>query len=115
MAPYAVVAPLPSGAPLPKYRNNDMRVAGIVLTSLASATLLAGITVTAVDLAKPLSPYSDVSYKGMATVLVGLPLMAGSTVLAGIGIPLWKLGAAPPRAVPSVGVGPGSTTLRWTF
>jgi hypothetical protein len=92
---------LPVEVPSP-YRNNAMRIAGIVLTSLASAMVLAGSIVTGLDLHHG---------NGLATMAAGVPLFVTSTVPASIGIPLWVVGASPPKAAPSVGLG----SLRLTF
>ena len=110
--------PLPPayGLDTPRYRNNGMRIAGIVLTSVASAMLVAGLTAMAIDLSG--GPLSDPDFK-VLTVWVGAPLMLGSTVVAGVGIPLWVVGARPPEgappptSAPSVAIGPGGLSLRF--
>lgn len=84
-------------APSP-YRNNAMRIAGIVLTSLAGTLALAGVIATSIDLG---SPHGN----GMLMMALGVPLFASSTVPAGIGIPLWVVGGSPPKTSPWVGPG----------
>lgn len=106
--PDAMLATLPPDAPA--RRSKGMMVTGIVLTSVGSLALLGGIGVTALDA----SHGSDTS--GLLTVVVGVPMMVGSLLFAGAGIPLWVVGArAPAGPAPKVSVGAGSATLRWTF
>ncbi|APR78470.1 Hypothetical protein A7982_03817 [Minicystis rosea] len=104
--------PLPPAyaASAPRYRDNGMRIAGIVLTSVASAMLIAGLTVMALDLSG--GPLSDPDFN-VLTVWVGAPLMLGSTVVAGVGVPLWVVGARPPASAPSLMLHPGRLSLRF--
>lgn len=94
-------------------RSKSMMVAGIVLTSLASGTLIAGAITTAAFA-------SGGGYSFLGAWVVGVPIIGGSTIFAGIGIPLWVVGASTPAtrradAIPSVSLGLGSATLRWSF
>ena len=83
---------------------------GIALTTLASLALVGGGVVTALDQGHP----GDMH--GFMTVVVGVPMMAGSVLFAAAGIPLWVVGASPSRkSAPAIAVGAGSATLRWTF
>lgn len=98
----------------PKHRNPAMMIAGIVLTSIGSAALMGGVITTAM--------FSRASGEasGIGIVVIGLPLLGGSLLFAGVGVPLWVIGASAPPAhhaalVPSLSVGAGSGTLRWTF
>ena len=115
--PYPYPYPYPQGE-LPKYRNNAMRIAGIVLTSFASALMASGLAAMAIDLSGG-NGGGDTSSKGLVSLLIGVPLMGGSTIFAGIGIPLWMVGgrppegAPPPTQAPSVGLGPGGLSLRF--
>ncbi|APR78471.1 Hypothetical protein A7982_03818 [Minicystis rosea] len=121
--PYAYPYAYPYGYPYPypypygeqpKYRNNGMRVAGIVLTSFASALMAAGLITMAIDLGG-----GSGEWRGLVTLVLGVPLMGGSTIFAGIGIPLWMVGgrppegAAPPTSAASLGIGPGGLALRF--
>lgn len=97
----------------PVRRSTGMMVAGMILTGVGSVALLAGVAFTGLFA----SAGGD---SGLGIVLIGMPLIAGSTVFAGIGIPLWVVGARPAEpaleaAIPSLSVGPGSASLRWTF
>lgn len=83
----------------PKYRNNAMRIAGIVLTSVASAALFSGVA------------FASIVHGADVTLIIAMPLIGASTVLAGIGIPLWVVGGRP--GAPAVSIGPGS--VRITF
>ena len=110
----------PSTAPMPpRHRNKRMMISGIVFTSLASATLLSGLGVII-----GFETGCGGSFCGLGTVLIGFPLMAGSTLFAGIGIPLWVIGAQAPATaatapmsawVPGVSIGPQSVSLGWKF
>lgn len=97
----------------PRHRNPAMMIAGIVLTSIGSAALIGGVITTAA--------FSQASGEasGIGIVVIGLPLLGGSLLFAGVGVPLWVVGASAPPAhaalVPSLSVGAGSGTLRWTF
>jgi len=119
----------PSGAPGPrtvpsslapssaKYQNPEMRIAGIVLTSLGIVSLATAGAVLAWA-----STDRDSGFAGMASLVIVMPL---SAVLAAVGAPLWAVGASPPAppaatarpswALPSVAGGPRQATLRWTF
>jgi hypothetical protein len=101
------------------------------LTAIGAAMLASGIGLIALDQAQPVSsncgnhgPCDGAAGAGVLTWYFGVPLVALSTVLAGVGIPLWVVGAQRPKpelaaspawAVPSVGAGPRSVSLRWTF
>jgi hypothetical protein len=122
--PPAVPAPLlaqelpPPPAP-PRYRSNSMRIAGIVLTSIGSAALVSGVAVIAADLS------GGGEFAGIVSVYFGLPLVGLSTILAGVGVSLWVVGARPPKPgpgvaapaslVPTVSPGPRGVALRWAF
>lgn len=117
IAPAALAQPGPMPMPPPpvmieppKHRNPAMMIAGIVLTSIGSAALIGGV-VTTVAYSRADSPFG--------VVLIGLPLLGGSLLFAGVGVPLWVVGASAPPAhtplLPSLAVGPGSGTLRWAF
>jgi hypothetical protein len=105
---------------VPQRRSTGMMVAGIVLTSLASAAAVAGAVVIAVNARGP----GNVA-QGIETLFIGVPLLGGSTVLASGGIALWVIGAESPSptatagipawAVPTVAASPRSASLRWTF
>lgn len=89
-----------------------MMVTGIVLTSIASLAFVSG---GALIISAAASERSDVI---AVPLILGVPLMIGSTLFAAPGIPLWVVGAgkAPAKSeVPAVSVGAGSATLRWTF
>lgn len=106
-----------STAPMqPRHRNKSMMISGIVLTSLASATLLSGLGV--------IIAYRRGEFFGYPIVLLGIPLVAASTPIAGIGIPLWVIGAKAPATaaaapmsawVPGVSISPQSVSLGWKF
>ena len=114
---FSALAP-PAAAPLPEHRNNGMRIAGIVITSLSIAGALAG-TGLVIDAAT-----CTADQCGLIAIpaIIGLPISLG---LSAIGVPLWVVGTLPPKApqsaavpawVPeSVTVGPTSGSLRWTF
>ena len=78
-----------------------MRIAGIVLTSVASAMLVSGL------LSKAIIPPNGTD------LIISLPQIGLSTIIAAIGVPLWVSGAKPPAVAPAVSIGPGS--LRITF
>ena len=87
-----------------------MMVAGIVLTSIASAMAIATVSMVACC---NKTDSDGISLANSLGVIVGL----SSVLPAAVGIPLWVSGArAPaPEAVPTVGAGPGGVALRWTF
>ena len=118
--PYAAPPYAPGPMPMlpppmePKRRSTGMMVAGIVLTSIASAALVGGIVTTA------LFASTSSNASGIGFVVISLPLLGGSTIFAGVGIPLWIVGASTPKpryaeAIPRLSVGAGSGALRWTF
>ena len=88
----APAAAQPYGA-APVYRNNAMRIAGIVLTSIGSALLASGVALIAVDQAAPNPHCSD--FCGFGTTLGGLFLVPISVGFATAGVPLWVVGARP--------------------
>jgi hypothetical protein len=94
-----------------------MRIAGITLTALASASLVAGIAVVAADVHQMAGCTGGANPANACfaslTPYVDFPLLIGSTVLAGIGIPLLVVGGR--RAGPDVAVGPRAVTVRWAF
>ncbi len=105
---------LPPPMEAPKRRSTGMMVAGIVLTSIASAALVGGIVTTA------LFASTSSNASGIGFAVISLPLFGGSTIFAGVGIPLWVVGASTPKpryaeAIPRLSVGAGSGALRWTF
>lgn len=112
--PLATPSPLPPTAPdAPQRRSTGVMVAGIVLTSVASAALVGGVISTAA-----FGQRTDTG--AWSTILVSLPMIGGSALLAAVGVPLWVLGASAPgprsgKALPAVNVGAGSATLRWAF
>lgn len=79
-----------------------MRIAGIVLTSIASAALVSGIVCQA-----------TLPNSGGVSLVISVPQIGLSTVIAAVGVPLWVVGAKPPEVAPAVSIGPGS--LRITF
>ena len=104
----------------PRYRNPSMRVAGIVLTSIGSAALAAGLIVTTLDLT--VWNHNCDESCGLVAGLIGLPLVGGSALFAGIGIPLWVVGSRPPAGqaalpgwVPTPVPARNGAGLRWTF
>lgn len=119
-SPSATAVTPPSTAPMPpRHRNKSMMISGIVFTSLASATLLGGLGVIIYYQTK----CSDIC-GALGTGLIGLPLAAGSTLFAGIGVPLWVIGAQAPATaatapmsawVPGVSISPQSVSLGWKF
>jgi hypothetical protein len=103
-------------APPPTHQNSGMMIAGIVLTSLGSAMLLATLAMVACCNQQDSDGISIADTLG---VIVGL----SSILPAAVGIPLWVVGArSPPQSllvpvqvVPAVSAGPGGVALRWTF
>lgn len=102
-----------------EHRSPGMMYTGMAVTGLASATLVSGVAITL---------YDSNFQKGYLAVLVGLPLIGGSALLAGVGIPLWVVGARSPGGgsaadrelpgvglVPAVSIGPASYAMRWSF
>lgn len=96
--------------------GTSMWIAGIVLTSLGSVTLLGGVAAIGV--------FSRAEGNGsLGSVLLGVPLVCTSTVPAGIGIPLWAVGASRvghahpdlPVTVPTVAPTGNGAVLRWAF
>lgn len=122
LAPLAAPsAELPPPAP-PRYRSEGMRAAGIVITSFAAASLLAGTAVVGVGIGLGSQPHSEQGSNAGSVLLfaIGPLLGVSSAVLASVGIPLWVIGAKPPRdqavgLLPAVSVGPTGGTLRWSF
>jgi hypothetical protein len=105
-------APVPVNAPV--YQSNATRIVGIVVTSVASTTLVAGLVWVGIDYGRFIPPHADSGVvRGEYTLYIGLPLALGSLALAGVGVPLWIIGAQPPTSAPPVAVGPGG--LRVTF
>ncbi len=84
-----------------------MRIVGIVLTSLGSALLVGGVATTGWIVGSPRN-------SPLAVYLLGVPLMASSTVFAGVGIPLWVQGARAATAPTLAPTGNGAA-LRWAF
>jgi hypothetical protein len=114
--------PPPAPRPVaPVYRNGTMRTAGIVLTGIGVALAVAGGAALGWGLAQT----GGLGLNGIGGDLVGSFFLGGSAVIAAIGVPLWVIGAKPPQpeaaaaipawAVPAVGAGPRSVTLRWSF
>jgi hypothetical protein len=114
LAPAPMLAPAPP-APISRYRSETMRTTGIVLTSVAIATLVGGgawgLTV--------LGSENGAGFLG--GVMIMMPL---SAVIAAVGVPLWVVGAKPPEssairvpawAMPRVVAGPRQALVRWTF
>ena len=93
-----------------------MRISGILLTSIAGATLVGGVTLVGLVAG---SPHSNPDI----VVAVGVPMLAASTVVAAIGIPLWVVGArrgAPAQAglfttVPTLAPTRNGAAVRWAF
>ena len=69
-----------------------MRIAGIVLTSLGSACLVAGLALEG----------AVAHSSGAAAGLAGVPPVAVSTLFAGIGVPLWVAGGPEHPVAPAV-------------
>lgn len=98
---------------------------GMALTGLGSAALVGGVTVVAVSLGHDdCGPEGECTMNAaMTTVFLGFPLIGGSVLLAGVGVPLWVLGARAPTdeaaeqgarsAIPTVTIGAGSAALSW--
>ena len=110
--------------PAPRYRNNGLRIAGIVLTSVASALLASGLVLIIADQVTPRTQCQDAC--GFGTAIGGIFLIPISAGFAGAGIPMWVVGAQPPRQVAQVSAapwpvpeivpaGPRGGALRWTF
>lgn len=103
----------PSSPPSER-RSPAMMYTGISLTALGSATLIGGVSIFAVDATQG---------SGFAAILLGVPMMIGSTIFAGVGIPLWIVGAQAPDggsskiapAIPAVAIAPGAVTMQWRF
>jgi hypothetical protein len=97
-------------------RALGMRGVGIALTSIGGAVLVGGLALITLVVAEPRSNADIV-------VVGGVPLIAVSTLFAGIGIPLWVVGgrrAAPgnivlPYAVPVLTPARNGAALRWAF
>jgi hypothetical protein len=93
------------------HRNNAMRIAGIVLTAMASATAIAGIGVLTTGFT---GHFQDEG--AVLPIMVGSSLIGGSAALAAAGVSLGVVGGTPaPQTVPAVSAGPRSIDLRWTF
>jgi hypothetical protein len=129
----AVTLASPPASALERYRNNAMRVSGIVLTSIGAALLVGGVVMIATDH----SAYpSCTDLCGFSATMGEIVMLPASVLFAGVGVPLWVVGARPPAtaqllppAVPRVsiarlpGLAPGAPpraapavgTLSWTF
>lgn len=93
LGPLASMARAESPSP---YRSPGMRIAGIVLTSIASAILAAGIVGGA----------ATTGGHGEAVNLVFfISGAAGSVPIAAVGIPLWVVGARPRETAPAASLG----------
>jgi hypothetical protein len=93
-----------------------MRIAGIVIVGFASAALVGGSIIWGLN-----AGHSNAEGPGVAALVIGLPTIGGSLVLASVGVPLWVVGARapkgavsqpPPTAVLSLS---GPTMLRLSF
>lgn len=112
VAPVSLREPsLPAMPAVPAHRNDAMRIAGIALTSIACTAMAAGLTVMFVDIFRPED--SDASTSGIYAIFVGATLMGGSTVLAGIGIPLWVIGGKSPELAPRVSLTSSGARLQF--
>lgn len=103
--------PPPAAQP---YQSPSMRIAGIVLTSVAAASVVAGSLTMALT-----AHASSDAVQNPGVTYGGLAL--GTGVLLGvIGVPMWVVGSRP-RAPsssllqPEIAVGPLGGTLRWSF
>lgn len=96
-------------------RSIGLVVAGSVLTSIGGLAGLGGTILTLVDTAA--------GGPSFVTLLLGLPLIGGGGVFAGIGVPLLCAGAkrgtradtAPRASMPEVQVGPTGFSSTWRF
>lgn len=85
---------------------------GMALTGLGALTFTGGGVYFIVD---------GYFISGYGAVFIGIPMMLGGAIFAGVGIPLWVSGArAPTQAlrsplIPTVSVGPRSVSARWQF
>jgi hypothetical protein len=117
----AAPLPAPVAAKPPAHRDPALMIAGLVLTGLGAAGVTAGVVVLAT------SPHY-----GSGCILCGMDRAVGGLVAAGLGglmilggIPMAIIGGLPPepgaptastsRALPTVSIGPGTGTLRWSF
>jgi hypothetical protein len=121
--------PLPESAPLlqatPKYRSRGMMITGIVLTSNGAASLLVGGVLAAVGAAQSSGYTGEFPPPGFVASIAGVCGLGVGALLTLVGVPLWIVGAQPPKAgvaasipswaVPTVAPGPRSAALRWTF
>jgi hypothetical protein len=117
---------VPSG----KHANEGMMIGGIIVTSLAAASIIASIPVFAVGNHQA----SQDPAGGSAVRSAGAPLILVGLAAAVVGIQLWVSGAkdpsvapvtpdaAPPppapaaaKAIPVITAGLGSASLRWKF
>jgi hypothetical protein len=103
--PVTVTPTVPAPADYGTERLSKSAMAcGIVVTSLAMASTLAGIIMIPVSGGEALEMSGDPP--------LFLLSLVGSAVMYSIGIPLWAVGAAETeRTAPEVGIGPGSFTL----
>ena len=96
---------------------------GMALTGLGSAALVGGVTVAVWAENGAGCSGEECGMSGVYTAFLAVPMIASSVVLAGVGVPLWVLGArAPantttqtsgPPLAPAVSIGPRAVALRW--
>jgi len=115
LAPAARAADPPAAPALPAYQSPGMRIAGIVLTSVAAAGIAAGAVTIALTAR---AGSEDVRLSGINYGGLGI----GAGVLFGVtGVPLWVVGSRPPGPPsaslrrPEIAIGPAACSLRWTF
>lgn len=96
--------------------STALMVGGIILSSVGVASIIGAITVFVGD------GNSRGDFKGLASLVIGVPLMVHGLGCLGGGIPMWVIGArdiplgyagARPSLVPAVSIGPTSGSLRW--
>ena len=118
-APVMPLPPPPGWAPAPieRHRNRAAMITGMVFVGLAGAATTVGIAVI-------FAPNHCSGFLcGLDRVGQGGLTVLSSMALAGLGSGLWAYGAPSPTPDergaawlrPSVAVGPGSASLKWSF
>jgi hypothetical protein len=101
---------------VPERRSTPAMIAGLLLTGLGASSFAVGICGLASCSPPP----------GPDPFLMGIAGLTGALVFTAVGVPLAVYGGLPPDpeslaavlrspAIPSVGLGAGSATLRWRF
>ena len=121
LAPLAAERPPPPDPQPPKIRSRGMLIGGLAATIGGVGLLVWGGIMYATDTSpNPCTP--SVWFCGLGRG-IGTALMIPGAVSAAIGLPLAIVGGSPRTTstaairswAPSVGVGPGAASLRWTF